>query len=148
MRLVRLAVSLGILAACGPSEPESASKAVVQIFKSPTCGCCVKWADHLESKGFRVETADVRDLAAVKRQHDVPPNAESCHTALVEGYVVEGHVPASDIARLLRERPSVRGLVVPGMPRGSPGMESPNPEPYTVYAFDDDGARTVFARHE
>jgi len=95
-----------------------------------------------------VETTDVGDLNAVKRRHGVPPNAEACHTALVDGYVVEGHVPASDIERLLRERPSVRGLVVPGMPHGSPGMESATPEPYTVYAFDEAGGRSVFSRHD
>jgi hypothetical protein len=108
----------------------------------------VKWADHLAANGFRVETSDVRDLDGVKRRYGVPADSEACHTAVVEGYVVEGHVPASDVERLLDERPAVRGLVVPGMPLGSPGMESPTPEPYTVYAFDESGSRTVFSRHD
>lgn len=140
-----------LLVACGDATeapPAGSSAVVVQVFKSPNCGCCVGWADHMERNGFRVETTDVSDLSAIKRRHGVPADGESCHTALVEDYVIEGHVPAADIERLLAERPAVLGLMVPGMPRGSPGMESPFPEPYTVYAFHADGQRTVFSEHE
>ncbi|MFQ5418708.1 MAG: DUF411 domain-containing protein [Myxococcota bacterium] len=140
--------AVGFLSYPGPAVGEDAPSPQVEVFKSPTCGCCAKWADHLEASGFRVRTTDVADLQEVKRRHGVPPHSESCHTAIVDGYVVEGHVPASDIARLLRERPEVRGLVAPGMPRGSPGMESPTPEPYVVYTFDEAGHRAVFSRHE
>jgi hypothetical protein len=101
---------------------------------------------HLRASGFPVEMRDVRDLGPVKRQHGVPPSLESCHTALVEGYVVEGHVPADLIDRLLRERPAVVGLAVPGMPVGSPGMEVPgqSPQRYRIMSFDDKGRTAVF----
>jgi hypothetical protein len=121
---------------------------VVQVAKSPTCGCCADWVDHLESEGFRVEVEDTGDLISVKRRLGVPGDLSSCHTAVVEGYVIEGHVPAGDIRRLLAERPGdVEGLAVPGMPAGSPGMEGPPPEPYDVVAFYGDGGRRVFASH-
>jgi hypothetical protein len=102
---------------------------------------------HLRSSGFPVKTEDHADLAPIKRRFAVPPALQSCHTALVEGYVVEGHVPGDLIDRLLRERPTVAGLAVPGMPPGSPGMETPGrkPEPYQVLAFDKNGRTTVFA---
>lgn len=119
----------------------------VEVFKSPTCGCCTKWADHLETNGFRVQSTDVTNLSEIKRRHGVPQHSQACHTAVVDGYVIEGHVPASDIKRLLRERPAVRGLVAPGMPLGSPGMESRTPHPYSVYSFDEAGRRTLFSRH-
>lgn len=104
--------------------------------------------DHLRKNGFTVEPRDVTDLSAVKRKHGIPPTLESCHTALVDGYVVEGHVPADIIDQLLRERPKVVGLAVPGMPVGSPGMESPGrkAERYDIVAFDARGATRVFAR--
>ena len=104
--------------------------------------------DHLREKGFKVDARDVTDLNAVKRKHGVPTALESCHTGLVDGYVIEGHVPADVIDQLLRERPKVVGLAVPGMPLGSPGMESPGAkaERYDVIAFDTRGATRVFAR--
>ena len=103
---------------------------------------------HLRKNGFPVQTVDLDDLGPIKRRHVVPAALESCHTALVEGYVVEGHVPADLIDRLLRERPRIAGLAVPGMPRGSPGMESPGqaPERYDVVAFDRSGRTSLFAR--
>ena len=143
-----LALLCGLVACGGSAEREAASATLVRVYKTPTCGCCNEWIGHLEQNGFRVEATDVRDLAAVKRRHGVPPDAEACHTALVDGYVVEGHVPAADVARLLRERPDALGLAVPGMPLGSPGMESETPEPYTVHVFDEAGLGAVFARHE
>ena len=107
------------------------------------------WVAHLEENGFTVKTTDVRDLDLdrMKRSAGVPPRVAGCHTAIVDGYVVEGHVPAEDIKRLLAERPGVRGLAVPGMPIGSPGMEGPNPQPFDVIAFDEDGKMTRFASH-
>ncbi len=117
------------------------------VYKSPTCGCCTKWVDHLESEGFRIQAHDVSDIRGVKRQYGVLPALSACHTALVGGYVIEGHVPASDIRRLLRERPPVVGLAVPGMPRGSPGMEAPITESYEVLTFDRDGRTSIFSRH-
>lgn len=102
---------------------------------------------HLQANGFKVEGVDVADMAAVKRRFGVAPQHEGCHTAVVDGYVVEGHVPADVIRKLLAERPKVAGLAVPGMPVGSPGMEVPGqrPEPYDVLAFAKDGSATVYA---
>ena len=105
------------------------------------------WVTHLEENGFRVETDNVLMLWRVRQQNGVPQAVSSCHTALVDGYVVEGHVPAEDIKRLLDERPDVAGIAVPGMPIGSPGMEGPNPQPYDVLAFDEDGNLSHFASH-
>ncbi len=123
-------------------EPEE-----VAVYRSPTCGCCSKWADHLESAGFRVQSHEVPDIHAIKRKYGVPQALSACHTALVGGYVIEGHVPASDIRRLLRERPPIVGLAVPGMPRGSPGMEAPIAESYEVLGFDREGRTSIFSRH-
>ena len=120
----------------------------VVMHKDPNCGCCGAWAQHLESNGFRVKTVPERDMEAVKRRLAVPQRLTSCHTAKVGGYVIEGHVPASAIKRLLREKPAVAGLAVPGMPVGSPGMEVPGvkAEPYDVMAFGRDGKTQVFER--
>ena len=120
---------------------------VVEVYKSPTCGCCSVWVTHLEEHGFSVKTNDVRSMGGVKQEAGVPRGVYSCHTAFVDGYVVEGHVPAEDIQRLLDERPAVAGIGVGGMPIGSPGMEGPNPQPYDVLAFDEDGNLSHFASH-
>lgn len=117
---------------------------VVQVYKTPTCGCCSGWVDHLREQGFVVEVQDLSNLNAVKASLGVDSDLMSCHTATVDGYVVEGHVPAGSIRRLLAERPAVAGIAVPGMPIGSPGMEGPNPESYDVVAFDRSGSRAVF----
>ena len=123
--------------------------AVIDVYKTPTCGCCSKWVEHLRHEGFEVRTTDLADLAEIKASHGVPRQLESCHTALVAGYVLEGHVPGADVQRLLEERPAIAGLAVPGMPIGSPGMEIPgsNAQPYDVIAFRNDGSRQVFATH-
>lgn len=121
----------------------------VEVFKTPTCGCCAKWVEHLRGSGFAMKVADLSqaDLTAVKAKHNVPRALHSCHTAIVGGYVVEGHIPAADIQRLLKERPAISGLAVPGMPTGSPGMEGPNPQPYEVLTFDKQGRTKVFSTH-
>ena len=119
----------------------------VTVYKSPTCGCCSRWIAHLEANGFKVNAHDLADLTQVKLEHGIRRELTACHTALVDGYVIEGHVPAEDIQRLLQERPDVVGLAVPGMPTGSPGMEGPTSEPYSVLTFDRDGNITVFAKH-
>lgn len=148
----RVALALLLLAAPAVAEEAAAPGRAaippqVTVYKTATCGCCGAWARHLEAEGFLVRTRDVTDLAAVKRRLGVPAAAEACHTAVVDGYVIEGHVPAEDVARLLAERPRVRGLAVPGMPLGSPGMESDTPEPYDVRVIDDGGLGEVFAHH-
>ena len=122
-------------------------KPVVEVFKSSTCGCCNKWVKHLEDNGFLVEAANVTDLAQVKERAGVPGSLASCHTAIIDGYVVEGHVPVNDLKRLLEERPDVLGISVPGMPIGSPGMEGPNPQSYDVVAFTEDGSLSRFSSH-
>ena len=128
----------------------SGAAPMVQVYKSPTCGCCANWVKHLQQHGFRTQVTDMENVADIKAQRGVPARAQSCHTAVVDGYVIEGHVPAADVQRLLKERPAVLGLAVPGMPIGSPGMEVPNmkPQPYDVLAFDKQGQLRVFASHK
>lgn len=121
--------------------------AEVVVYKDAGCGCCKKWIAHLEANGFTVKAHDVKDLVASKTANGVPPRLYACHTATVGGYVIEGHVPAADIQRLLKERPQVRGLAVPGMPAGSPGMEGLFSERYETLTFDQDGRTAVYARH-
>ena len=145
-RIKRWLLSVGLctlLALPLAAEP----KPEVRVYKSPSCGCCVKWVDHLEANGFQVTAEDHLDMASFKESQGLPRGLESCHTALVDGYVIEGHVPASDVLRLLKERPDLKGLAVPGMPIGSPGMEGPNPERYSVIGFGEDGERQVFSTH-
>lgn len=121
---------------------------VVEMTKRPNCGCCTAWADHLRAKGFEVKVTETRAMWGVKRMAGIPEKLDSCHTATVGGYVVEGHVPADDIKRLLSERPAVKGIAVPGMPIGSPGMEmGDRTEPYDVLSFDADGQTEVFQSH-
>ena len=118
----------------------------VQVFKDPTCGCCSVWVEHLRRSGFAPASTNVTDLAALKDKHRIPAGVRSCHTALVGGFVIEGHVPAAEVHRLIKEKPpGVVGLAVAGMPVGSPGMEGPNPRPYNVLAFDKHGRTTVFS---
>ncbi len=136
-----LAVALGVFS-CNGAEVVTAT-----VYKSATCGCCGKWIEHLEAAGLEVESVDVADMSIIKSDHDVPTRLASCHTALIGGYLIEGHVPVEDIERLLEERPDIVGLAVPGMPIGSPGMEGPNPESYVVLAFDATGATRSFAVH-
>lgn len=119
---------------------------LMTVYKSPSCGCCGDWVKHIQANGFRVETREIADVTPIRRRYGVPEYLASCHTAVVGGYAIEGHVPATDVRRLLREKPKVRGLAVPGMVVGSPGMEQGPPQPYATLAFDDRGAR-VFMRH-
>ncbi len=120
----------------------------VLLYKDPSCGCCVQWAEHMQRSGFQVVARDVSNLAAITAARRVPEPLGSCHTALVAGYTIEGHVPAQSVRRLLAQRPTdVIGLAVPGMPPGSPGMETPRPQRYDVLAFDARGAARVFERH-
>lgn len=118
----------------------------IVVYKTPTCGCCSDWVDHARERGFTVVAHDLDDLTTVKRQLGVPAGRVSCHTSVVRGYTVEGHVPADLIEKMLAERPRIRGLTVPGMPMGSPGMEGPWKDDYDVLAFDDQGNISVYAR--
>ncbi len=118
----------------------------VTVYKSPTCGCCGEWVKHMQAGGFRVETHEVADVTPFRRKYGVPDALSSCHTAIVGGYAIEGHVPAADIKRLLREKTKAKGLAVPGMVAGSPGMEQGMPKPYATIVFDERGSK-VFERH-
>ena len=133
------------LAALAAAPVHGQRSQLVTVFKSPSCGCCGEWVAHLRGAGFTVGVRDTDEVAALKRQHGIPDRLASCHTALVAGYVIEGHVPASDVQRLLRERPRVKGLAVPGMVPGSPGMAGPA-QPYQTLAFDG-GRIWVFQQH-
>jgi len=144
---MRLFHAFALLLATVAMPALAADPQTVTVYKSPTCGCCKLWVDHMRQSGFEVATHDIANVTPVKMEHGVPPQLASCHTALVGGYVIEGHVPAEDIARLLRERPPVAGLAVPGMPMGSPGMEYGTPQPYDVVAFGKDGSLTRFSSH-
>ena len=117
------------------------------VYKSPTCGCCAMWVEHLEAAGFKVESVDRTDMGAVKDSLGVPRDLSSCHTGVIDGYVVEGHVPAEQVARLLEERPEAKGLAVPGMPIGSPGMEmGDRRDPYDVLIVGEGGEAAVYER--
>lgn len=120
-----------------PVTGYAASLPLVTVSKDPSCGCCTGWAEHIEAAGFPVRIVEAQNMDAIKQQLRVPPALYSCHTAEVDGYVVEGHVPAAAIRRLLTERPAATGLAVPGMPAGSPGMDFPGvtAEPYEVFLF-------------
>ena len=122
----------------------------VDVFKSATCGCCAKWVEHMRNAGFTVHVSDLAEpeLQKIKARYGVPASARSCHTARVEGFTVEGHVPLEDVARLLRDKPAdIKGIAVPGMPLGSPGMEvsGVKAHPYNVLTFDKQGATTVYS---
>jgi hypothetical protein len=127
-------------------EVQAPGSEEVVVYKSPWCGCCEGWVDHMRASGFEVTVREQEDLSAIKRMSGVPEELESCHTAFVGGYAIEGHVPAGAIERLLAERPQVRGLAVPGMPIGSPGMEGADAEPYEVMTFTQGGATNVYER--
>lgn len=146
-RLMALALALLIYAM--PAQADQSATAPLEIWKSPSCGCCGKWAEHMKQNGFQVKTNDVAFgiLAKIKRQAGIASKHASCHTAKIGGYVIEGHVPAEDVARLLKTRPDAVGLAVPGMPIGSPGMEvGEEKEPYEVLLVKKDGSTEVFSR--
>ena len=129
-------------------EYESSEKTVpITVYKSPTCKCCNKWVQHLEDNGFKVSTVNKFDMKSIKSQEGVPQQLASCHTAIVGDYVIEGHVPATDIKRLLKEQPAIVGLTVPGMPIGSPGMEGIRKDTYNVLTFTKDGDSTIFSQY-
>src|SRR5262245_50160588 len=141
-------VLLGAVFAIQASSAAQQPKPVLSVSKSPTCGCCSKWVEHMKAAGFETRVQDVEDMAAVKAKLGVSTEISSCHTAQIDGYVIEGHVPAASVLRLLKERPKVTGLAVPGMPMGSPGMEVPSgqKDPYSVLAFEKGGKTTVFEK--
>jgi hypothetical protein len=141
-RLSKLAAAalLGLPLAASAADP------VIEVYKSATCGCCKEWVRHLQDKGFRVNVHEVANPSDYRQKFGIPDQYGSCHSATVQGYALEGHVPASDIRRLLASRPKAKGLAVPAMPMGSPGLEGPRKDPYDVYLVQDGGNATVY-RH-
>ena len=128
------------------AQTADADLPVAVVYKSPTCGCCNAWVDHMRQSGFRVEAHDTSNVDPIKDAGHVPQNGRSCHTAQIGKFVIEGHVPADLIKKLLAENPAdVAGLTVPGMVTGSPGMEGPNPQHYDILAFTKDGQTRVYA---
>lgn len=158
MRNIRFSVAVTAVAALGlglgvAAQQKPAAKAAqkVTVYKTSSCGCCRLWVDHLKANAFDVQAMDVSaaDVRAVSKTAGLPEDGTSCHTAKIGNYVVEGHVPASDIQRMLKERPAIAGIAAPGMPMGSPGMEQGGAkEPYDVLAFTKDGKITVYAKHK
>lgn len=154
--VIALGLAAGLLArsdagaAAPPADPVASvavAAPVVTVYKSPTCGCCSKWVDHMRANGFTVEVHDMADVTPVKNEVGVPRALRSCHTAVVNGYSLEGHVPADLVHRLLKEKPkNTAGLAVPGMPMGSPGMEGATKDAYDVVAYTADGKTSVYAK--
>lgn len=148
LTLISTILLAGLSAAAAPKgEPRTSGAGKIVVYKSPTCGCCGKWEDHLRASGFVVESKVTEAMNPKKAELGVPQALQSCHTAVVEGYVVEGHVPAASIKKLLKSKAKVKGIAVPGMPIGSPGMEGANPEKYEVVSFGPDGKQTVFDKY-
>jgi hypothetical protein len=148
-KLTIVAVALAAITVAAVPSAESRVPAVsIVVYKDPNCGCCKSWIEHLKKHGFAVTSHDTPDMTEPKATGGVPAKLQSCHTAFVNGYVVEGHVPAADIQRMLTEKPKIAGIAVPGMPIGSPGMEVGNrADKYEVIAFNRDGSTSVFAKH-
>jgi len=144
------AIALGLTALyVWPSAPKALTNVSVVVYKTPTCGCCGDWVAHLEEAGLEVRVVNVESTQAMRAQAGVPNALGSCHTAVVGDYFVEGHVPADLIQALMTSKPdNLRGIAVPGMPVGSPGMEGPNPVEYDVLAYDEDGRTFVYATRQ
>ncbi|MCB1772510.1 MAG: DUF411 domain-containing protein [Gammaproteobacteria bacterium] len=138
-----LAAVVGLLGLLATQQSVAAD---VVVYKSPTCGCCGKWVKHMEDAGFSVDVENRQDLSTIKSELGVPGRMQSCHTARIGGYFVEGHVPADLVKRMLDKKPDIRGLTVPGMPMGSPGMEGPRKDRYSVIAIGNDGSAGVYAQ--
>ncbi len=145
--LMVLVLTTGASANEAASIHELSKEPTITVYRDPNCGCCSKWIEHLIKHGFLVNDRKSDEMSEVKRGLGVPGKLESCHTGVVNGYVIEGHVPAADIKRLLKEKTKVAGLAVPGMPMGSPGMEGPRTDRYDVVSFDKSGNTRVFAKH-
>ena len=136
-----LAIPMAASLALGATAP------LVTVYKTRTCGCCGKWVEHMKANGFDMNVQEVPSTAEYRQKYGVPQNLQSCHTATVNGYVLEGHVPAREVQRLLKTRPKSKGLAVPGMPAGSPGMEGSRNDAYSVILFDEAGRTSDFQKY-
>lgn len=144
-RKIAILLATLTLGTAGASLAQTA--VTVDLYKSPYCGCCGKWAEHVTKAGFTVKIHEVDDVPGTRKKLGMPEKLGSCHTAKVGNYLLEGHVPAEDIRRLLKEKPKALGLAVPGMPPGSPGMDIPNSPAYETLLVQNDGSTRVFAKH-
>ena len=143
-------LALGLAATFSLNGPLQADEGLddIHVYKSPTCGCCTDWVDHLKENGFQVEVTETNNLNPIKIDAGLTPSLASCHTAFIGDYVIEGHVPANDIRQLIAESPKAKGLAVPGMPVGSPGMEmGDRKDHYQVLMFNESGQTRVFSEH-
>jgi hypothetical protein len=149
--LIYSAAAMLIAGAIGVSAQQSSAtaKPTAVVYKTSSCGCCKMWVEHLKANGFTVEAKDVSsdEVRAVSKAAGLKDDDTSCHTAKIGGYIVEGHVPASDIQRMLKEKPAIAGIAAPGMPQGSPGMEQGSKEPFDVVAFTKDGKTKLYSKH-
>jgi hypothetical protein len=143
--LIRATALAGVASIAGGRAAALPPATRITVYKDPNCGCCSAWNDAMRKAGFQIDVRDTADLAAVKRSLGVPEALASCHTGMVAGYLFEGHVPPDLVQKVLRERPALIGLFVPGMPAGSPGMEMPNPDRYDVIALGRDKRQSVYA---
>ena len=150
IRVSLASLTLGIVLALGANVwmAAQATRPQMTVYKSDSCGCCAKWVEHMQANGFDVKAINVDDIDKVKRERGVPADAASCHTAIVNGYVVEGHVPADAVLKMLKEKPAIAGIAVPGMPMGSPGMEVPGgqKEAFNIVAFDKAGKTSIYQK--
>jgi hypothetical protein len=144
--VVLVSAGLPVLAAQTPKKPAQPAPVDVKVYLTPTCGCCGIWANHLTEAKFNVTREVTQDMQSVPVRKRVPSHLQTCHTAVVGDYIVEGHVPADVVRQMLKEKPKIAGIAVPGMPIGSPGMEGPNPRSYSIIAFRADGTTYEFAR--
>jgi len=144
------ALTLSLAAQSNPAATAAPAAEKITVYKTSSCGCCKLWVDHLKASGFDVQAMDVSaaDVRAISKAAGLKEEDTSCHTAKIGNYTVEGHVPAADIKRMLKEKPAIAGIAAPGMPQGSPGMEQGSKEPYDVMAFTKDGKTTVYAKHK
>ena len=144
-----VAIGAVILLTTSASAEAAENALEIKVYRDPSCGCCGAWIEYLTTQGFQPKNIPISDIDAFKQEHGVPNDLVSCHTAVLNGYVIEGHVPAAEIKRLLAERPDdVIGITVPGMPTGTPGMESGNVrDPYNVFSFDQQGNTKIFSKH-
>ena len=148
MQTSRRSLILGLpVAALAGTRAHAAPPKRLTTYKTPWCGCCGGWVAHMRQAGWTVEVVELEDLAPIRARHGIPDRLASCHTAVAGAYAVEGHVPSSDVDRLLRERPAARALSAPGMPAGSPGMEAAGREPFTTVLILNDGSTRTFGRH-
>lgn len=156
MRMTRVTIAIAAVAVAGlglgvaAQQKPAAPAQKMTVYKTSSCGCCHLWVENMKANGFDVQAMDVSaaGVRAVSKAAGLKEADTSCHTAKIGDYIVEGHVPAADIKRMLKEKPAIAGIAAPGMPQGSPGMEQGSKEPYDVIAFKKDGTSTVYAKHK